>query len=123
MKLSTTALFDMLIDSEIIAALIYYIVQIVRGHLFEISARFKLVSLSFSSLLLNIGNLEKSFLEIILQSYYDWQSLHRPTSYYILVSFGETDPCPSVILAKTERYDIFGFSEVTTKSLASQTGS
>ena len=43
MKLSTTALFDMLIDSEIIAALIYYIVQIVRGH-FEISRTWNAVS-------------------------------------------------------------------------------
>ena len=41
-----------------------------------------------------IGDLEKSFPESIMQSpemgqsYYDSRTLHRPISYYILVSFG-----------------------------------
>ena len=56
----------------------------------------KLVSVPFSSLtlVLDIGHLEKRFPENVMQSsemgqsYYDSQSLHRPISYYILVSFG-----------------------------------
>ena len=61
---------------------------------FEISGRLKLVSVPFSSLVLYIGHLEKRFPESIMQSsemgqsYYDSQSLHRPISYYFLVSFG-----------------------------------
>ena len=65
--------------------------------LFEISARLKLVSVPFSSLLLDIGHLQKRFpgehheSSEMGQSYYVSQSLHRPISYYILVSFGYTD--------------------------------
>ena len=56
------------------------------------------------------------------QSYYDSRSLHRPISHYIFVSFWLNG---SIILirAETERYDIVRFSKVTTKSLASGTGS
>ena len=65
--------------------------------LFEISARLKLVSVPFSSLLLDIGHLQKRFpgehheSSEMGQSYYVSQSLHRPISYYIFVSFGYTD--------------------------------
>ena len=61
---------------------------------FEISGRLKLVSVPFSSLVLYIGHLEKSFPQSIMyssemgQCSYDSQSLHRPISYYILVSCG-----------------------------------
>ena len=60
----------------------------------QISARLKLVSVPFSSLLLDIGHLQKLFpgehheSSEMGQSYYVSQSLHRPISYYILVSFG-----------------------------------
>ena len=96
--------------------------------LFEISARLKLVSVPFSSLLLDIGHLQKRFpgehheSSEMGQSYYVSQSLHRPISYYILVSFGYTDQSSWSGLAETERYDIVPFSMVTTKSLASGTG-
>ena len=56
------------------------------------------------------------------QSYYDSQSLHRPISHYILVSF-QLNGSITLIRAETERYDIVRFSKVTTKSLASGTGS
>ena len=55
------------------------------------------------------------------QSYYDSQSLHRPISYYILVIW--LNGSITLIRAETERYDIVRFSKVTTKSLASGTGS
>ena len=57
----------------------------------SLGARLKLVSVPFSSLVLYIGHLEKSFSESIMQSselgqsYYDSQSLHRPISFYLLV--------------------------------------
>ena len=68
-----------------------------KWQLFEISARLKLVSVPFSGLLLDIGHLQKRFpgehheSSEMGQSYYVSQCLHRPISYYILVSFGYTN--------------------------------
>ena len=59
------------------------------------------------------------------QSYYDSQSLHRLISCSI-VSYSRfiwLNGSITLIRAETERYDIVRFSKVTTKSLASGTGS
>ena len=82
------------------------ILSLIQVTLFEISARLKLVSVPFSSLLLDIGHLEKSFPEGIMQSSEMGQSFYDSKSH-----------------AETERYDIARFSKVTTKFLASGTGS
>ena len=57
------------------------------------------------------------------QSYYDSQSLHRLISYHILDRFIWLNGSITLIRDETERYDIVRISKVTTKSLASGTGS
>ena len=54
------------------------------------------------------------------QSYYDSQSLHRPISYSRIIWLNGSI---TLIRAETERYGIVHLSKVTTKSLASGTGS
>ena len=96
--------------------------------LFEISARLKLVSVPFSSLLLDIGHLQKRFpgehheSSEMGQSYYVSQSLHRPLNIVLYSRFIWLHGSVILIRAETERYDIVPFSMVTTKSLASGTG-
>ena len=97
------------------------------SELFEISARLKLVLVPFSSLVLYIGHLEKSFPESIIKAL-RWTKLSRfavsASSNIVLYSrFIWLNGSITLIRAETERYDIVRFPKVTTKSLASGTGS
>ena len=76
----------------------------------------------FSSLVLDIGHLEKSFPESIETKLLLFAE--STSSNVVLYSrFISLNGSITLIRAETERYDIVRFSKVTTKSLASGTGS
>ena len=76
----------------------------------------------FSSLVLDIGHLEKSFPESIGTKLLLFAE--STSSNVVLYSrFIWLNGSITLIRAETERYDIVRFSKVTTKSLASGTGS
>ena len=76
----------------------------------------------FSSLVLDIGHLEKSFPESIRTKLLRFAE--STSSNVVLYSrFIWLNGSITLIRAETERYDIVRFSKVTTKSFASGTGS